>query len=216
MRLYIDSAELTKVIPLLESGVFYGVTTNPKVLQQALVGEADFPQLAHTLLKHGAREVYFQSWGEGLVLLERGRHLAKIDSRVVVKLPATQAGLQAAAQLTKEGVRTCITAVYSPYQALLANAVGAAYVAPYLGRMNDAGRDGVAAIDLMAQALRQASSPTQILAASIREMGDLESLAKVGVGCVTFGLAIAEQLFQEPLTLEATQAFEQAAKEVNP
>lgn len=217
MRLYLDSSDLERVLPLLQTGVFYGVTTNPLILQETQTQVAQFPSLAKAILSHGAKEIFFQTWGEtAKELLERGRELAQIDGRVVVKLPVTKEGLAAAAQLAEEGIKTCITAVYTPFQALLASAVNAAYVAPYLGRINDSGRDGYAIISKMTQSLHKIDSKTEILAASIRSSADLVTLAQDGVRCITFSTTIAERLFQEPMTLEATRAFEVAAKEVNP
>jgi transaldolase len=137
-----------------------------------------------------------------------------MSSKVVVKLPATREGLEAAARLSGEGVRTCVTAVYSPYQALLAAAAGAAFVAPYLGRMNDAGLDGHAMIAQMAEALRHTESATEILAASVRSPEDIPRLARHGVCHITLSPSVADMLFQEPLTLEATKAFEEAAQEL--
>ncbi|PZA08551.1 MULTISPECIES: transaldolase family protein [unclassified Meiothermus] len=216
MKLYLDSADLERLSPLLETGVFYGVTTNPLLLREAGLGKRQLSAFAEGVLERGAREVYFQSWGgETQPLLEQGRELARLDPRVVVKLPATREGLTVASRLAAEGVRTCVTAVYAPFQALLAAAAGAAYVAPYLGRINDSGRDGHAVIAQMAHALRQTGSSTEILAASIRSTADLVSLAQAGVRCATVSPSIAERLFQEPLTLEATRSFENAASEVN-
>ncbi|MBF6593092.1 MAG: transaldolase [Thermaceae bacterium] len=215
MRLYLDSADLSNLLPLLETGVFYGVTTNPLVLRESRVPLSSLGNFAKAVLAQGAKEVYFQTWGEKpQELLERGRKLAHLDERVVVKLPATREGLSAAAGLHKEGIKICITAVYTPFQVLLASAVGAAYVAPYLGRINDSGRDGYAIVSKMAQALAHTKSSTEILAASIRSSADLVTLAQDGIRCITFPTRIAERLFAEPMTLEATQAFEQAAQEV--
>lgn len=215
MRLYLDSADLKSVLPLLETGVFYGVTTNPLILREHQTPIKELQNFAKAVLGAGAKEVYFQSWGEdAAMLLERGRDLYAIDGRVIVKLPVTKAGLTAAAKLAEDGIKTCITAVYTPFQALLASSVHAAYVAPYLGRINDSGRDGYAIISKMAQSLHQIHSPTEILAASIRSSADLVTLAQDGVRCITFSTSIAERLFQEPMTLEATRAFEEAALEV--
>ncbi|MCL6526256.1 MAG: hypothetical protein K6T57_05160 [Thermaceae bacterium] len=217
MRLYLDSADRAALEPLLETGVFYGITTNPSVLRTAGVRPSGFVPFADWALGKGARELYFQAWGENTrALYEWGKTLAGISTRVVVKLPATREGLEAAQRLAAEGIRTCITAVYAPFQALLAAAVNAAYVAPYLGRMNDAGRDGLGAIQQMAAALKATGSATEILAASVRSSEDLTRLATHGVRCVTLAPAVAATLFQEPLTLKATQVFEAAAKELEP
>lgn len=214
MRLYLDSADVKALEPLLKTGVFYGITTNPSVLRAANVRPSGFAALADWALGRGAKELYFQAWGENpKALYEWGKILAGISTRVVVKLPATSEGLEAASKLGHEGIHTCITAVYAPFQALLAASVGAAYVAPYLGRMNDAGRDGHGLIAQMAAALRFSGSSTEVLAASVRKAEDVATLAANGVRCVTLSPAVAETLFQEPLTLEAARAFEEAAKE---
>lgn len=215
MRFYIDSAQKSAIEPLLKTGVFYGVTTNPLILHETNVRTGQLAEFADWVFGLEAREVYFQSWGgDPASLYQHAQQLARISTKVVVKLPATQEGLSAAAKLTKDGIRTCITAVYTPYQVLLAASVGAAYVAPYLGRMNDAGRDGHASIAQMAQALHSTGSATEILAASVRSPEDAARLAQAGVRCITLSPAVAQQLFQEPLTLGATQAFEAAAREV--
>ncbi len=215
MRLFLDSANITQLQPLLSTGVFYGVTTNPLILKESGLTAAELPAFTKAALQAGAREVYLQAWGsQAEDLYRRAQALAGIDGRVVVKLPATQEGLSAASRLAAEGVRTCITAVYTPFQALLAAAVGATFVAPYLGRINDSGRDGYAIIAKMAEALRRTSSATEILAASIRSTADLVTLAQEGVRCITFSTQIAERLFQEPMTLEATLVFEQSMQEV--
>ncbi|MER3553387.1 MAG: transaldolase [Meiothermus sp.] len=215
MRLYLDSADVKALEPLLQTGVFYGITTNPTVLRTARVRPREFVSFADWAFGKGAKELYFQAWGgTPESLYSRGKTLARISTKVVVKLPATQPGLEAASKLSAEGVRTCITAVYAPFQALLAASSGAAYVAPYLGRMNDAGRDGHGSIAQMARALGAVGSATEILAASVRRGEDVAILAENGVCCITLSPAVAGTLFQEPLTLEATQAFENAAKEL--
>jgi len=215
MRLFLDSANLAKLQPLLSTGVFYGVTTNPLILRESGLSAEELPSFAKAALQAGAREVYLQAWGSQTEDLYRcAQTLAGIDERVVVKLPATREGLSAASRLAQESVRTCITAVYTPFQVLLASAVGAAFVAPYLGRINDAGHDGYAIIAQMAEALRSIGSGTEILAASIRSTADLTTLAQLGVRALTFPINIAERLFQEPMTLEAARVFEQSMREV--
>jgi transaldolase len=215
MKLYVDSAYLSIVETLMKTGVFYGVTTNPVILKDSGVRLAQLSEFANRLIGLGVKEIFFQSWGQdGPAFHQHGMRLADISSKVVVKLPATREGLEAAVTLSGEGIRTCITAVYSPFQALLASSAGAAYVAPYLGRMNDAGRDGHAMIGQMADALRHTESPTEILAASVRTPEDVARLAQHGVRHITLSPAVAGMLFQEPLTLEAARVFEAAAQEL--
>jgi transaldolase len=215
MKLYIDSADRKVLESLMKIGVFHGVTTNPLILKAGGIRLAALAEFAGRVFAMGAHEIFFQSWGrDATALYWNGLGLADMSSKVVVKLPATREGLEAAARLSGEGVRTCVTALYSPYQALLAAAAGAAFAAPYLGRMNDAGRDGHAMIAQMAEALRHTESPTEILAASVRSPEDMAKLAQQGVCHITLSPAVAERLFQEPLTLEAAGAFEAAAREL--
>lgn len=215
MRLYIDSAEVSILGPLLKTGVFHGVTTNPLILKQAGIPMKQLSLLADRVFALGVKELFLQSWGEDVSSLQaHGQMLAGISDKVVVKFPATKKGLEAAARLALGGVRVCITAVYAPFQALLAASAGAEYVAPYLGRMNDAGRDGHKMIGQMSEALRSTGSPCEILAASVRTPEDVARLSEKGVRCITVSPSVAERFFQEPLTLEAARTFEAAAKEL--
>jgi len=216
MKLYIDSADLSHIEALMKSGVFHGVTTNPLILKAGGIRLAELADFADRVFSLGAREILFQRWGgDETEYYWNGLGLADMSSQVVVKLPATREGLAAAARLSGEGIRTCVTAVYSPYQALLAAAAFAAFAAPYLGRMNDAGRDGHAMIAQMAEALRHTESATEILAASVRSPEDIARLARQGVSHITLSPAVADMLFKESLTLEAAGAFDEAAQELS-
>lgn len=209
MKFFIDTADVHAIAPLIKTGVFYGVTTNPTILKTAGIKARSFHDFARNQIRCGAQEVFFQSWGENAdELTTCGRFLFNDEPQIVVKLPCTREGLGAASRLSQDGIKTCITAVYAAHQALLASAVGAAYVAPYLGRMNDAGRDGHALIAQMANALRQGHSQTKILAASIRTVEDVMTLAQNGVDCVTVNPTIANLLFEEALTQEAVVRFD--------
>jgi transaldolase len=215
MKFYIDSGRIADIASLMATGVFHGVTTNPLILRDAGVRPEHTAGFAAELFARGVGELFLQSWGDDVAALtENAQQLAAIDRRVVVKLPATGEGLAAAAGLTAAGVRICITAVYAPFQGLLAAAVGAAYAAPYLGRMTDAGRDGQGEIARMAAALQHTGSRTMILAASVRSPEDVAQLAGNGVSHVTLAPAVARMMFQEPLTLAAVSSFENAAREL--
>ena len=157
LRFLLDSADRAAWAEWLPLGCFHGVTTNPILLEAAGVACAlrRSGRLARQAFDLGAGEIHIQTWGRTRDLyVEHGRALAAIDPRVVVKVPTTVEGAAAAARLREEGVRLTMTAVYSAAQALVASALGAEYAAPYLGRMNDAGRDGFAEIAAMARAAR--------------------------------------------------------------
>ena len=171
LRLFLDSASSADWAEWLPTGMFVGVTTNPTLLERAGRGctAAACAELARDALRSPhVEEVMLQAWGESagrMVLV--GEQLAAEDrKRVVVKVPATREGLRAAATLVQVGVRVCLTAVYSPTQMLAAIGVGAEYAAPYVGRMADAGRDGVAAAGAMREAQRACGAATRVLEVS--------------------------------------------------
>lgn len=213
IRLYIDTASREEAEPVLASGLCYGLTTNPLLLHQSRIPPTEFGTLYEWATDAGAQEVFFQTWGVNVAdMVDRGRQLRNIGERVVVKVPATRDGVTATATLAAEECPTLLTAVYSAPQALLAGAVGATYIAPYLGRMGDAGRDGLSEVTAMQRALRGTGSTTQILAASVRSTNDMVHLASEGVRCFTISPGLVATLFADPLTQAATEAFEQAAR----
>ena len=146
-------------------------------------------------------------------MVERGLRLRELGDEVVVKLVASRAGSAACAKLAEQGVPTLLTAVYDPGQAIVAAAAGATYIAPYLGRLNDSGRDGLADVAAMQEVLRATGSTTEILLASIRDVASMVSLARIGVHCFTMGPAIAEQFFTDELTADAVAVFEDAVRD---
>jgi TalC/MipB family fructose-6-phosphate aldolase len=166
----------------------------------------------HWALAAGAREIFFQAWGEDpATLLERGLRLRELGDRVVVKLVASRAGATVGAELAGRGIPTLLTAVYAPGQAMLAAAAGATYIAPYLGRLNDAGRDGPAEVIAMHQVLTATGARTRVLAASIRDVPSMVELARHGIDCFTMAPAVADQFFADELTAAAVRTFEDAA-----
>ncbi len=215
LRFLIDSADRAVWARLMPLGVFCGVTTNPVLLQAAGV-PCDLPSIAALVaqaLDLGAGEVHAQTWGGSTqAYVEHGRALAAISPKVVVKIPVTAEGASAAAVLRREGARVTMTAVYTVAQALAASALGAEYAAPYLGRMNDAGRDGFGDIARMAEALRKHGSPTRLLVASLRGPADVARLAGEGLDTFTLGPKPAAGLFEDDLTRQAAEAFEAAAQ----
>ena len=126
--------------------MFHGVTTNPTLLERVACTVEACRQLAVTAGALGVEEIMFQAWGATTeAMVDQGLRLASIEpARVTVKVPVTAAGTAAAAELVQRGVRVCLTACYGREQALVAASVGAEYLAPYLGRMDDAGKDGMA------------------------------------------------------------------------
>ena len=211
LRLYLDSADTSLWKKYLSSGIFYGITVNPKLLRMAEVEcslEA-LTSLAETAFELGANELHLQVWGESSdAWLQVGRQLAAIDQRVMVKVPLTKDGVLCANQLIAEGTGVTLTAVHATYQILTAISLNAHYIAPYLGRMVDAGQDGLKEIIAMQQIIDTTGSSIRLLVASIRQIDDLVTLAKQGVSCFTLSPEIVDKLLTNDLSQRATDAFE--------
>ncbi len=214
LRLFVDTTDTAIWRRYLAGGLFYGVTTNPKLLYQAGIPNTvdNLAGLAATAFDLGAQEIHLQVWGgETKAMLDIGRQLAAVDPRVSVKVPITEAGLLCARRLIAEGAKVTLTAVHAATQMLPAIALGADYAAPYLGRMNDAGLDGLDEILAMQQMIERLKSSTRLLVASIRQLSDLTTLARQGVNTFTLLPSLVEELLNNPQTLEAAADFEEKA-----
>jgi transaldolase len=206
--LYIDAADRQLIEELWGSGVFAGVTTNPTILDRAGLGQRDVPDLYAWLTDLGVGTVYVQVVGRTRDEMLRSAEALRALGPLTVKVPATAAGFSAAGALVRDGAQVLLTAVYSPVQALMARDCGIQGVAPYVGRMTDAGRAGVESVVAMQQAI--GTEPTRILAASLRSADDITRLAAAGVPDFTLGAALAQSVLDDELTRAAVDEFEAA------
>ncbi|GAA4701781.1 fructose-6-phosphate aldolase [Pseudonocardia yuanmonensis] len=206
MRLYLDSADRDALGPLLETGLFGGVTTNPLILHRAGIRQHEGPALVDWLVDQGCGHVFVQTTADDAAgTVQEGLELRGLSDRVVVKIPATVAGLTAARRLADDGVPVLVTAIYHARQALLANAAGARWIAPYLGRMGAARRNGREQVLTMQTLLR--GTATRVLVAGIKDVQQVVDLAALDVDAFTLGTDLAEQLLQESLTEDAVAEF---------
>lgn len=224
IRLFLDTADTTQWQNWLPTGLFYGVTTNPLLLEKAQVtcSVEQLKELAKQAFNLGAKEVQLQTWGTSIdALVKTGELLAAISDcsesigkadRIVVKVPTTKIGTEAASGLIAQGIRITLTGVYAVHQVLIAAALGADYAAPYLGRINDLGRNGRDDLVAMQREIAGVGSATRILVASIRSVDDIAFLATQGLDTFTFSPAIAEAFFDVSATNQAATDFEQAAR----
>jgi transaldolase len=218
LRLFLDSADPADWRRFLPLGFFHGVTTNPLLLERA--GQpctvANLRTLAGAAQDLGAREIQMQTWGGNPgQMAETGEKLAELaesDLRVVVKIPATAEGFQVARTLRANGRTVTLTAVYTPGQVMAAASLGAAYAAPYLGRLDDAGQDGAAVVLNMHDILTRTGSRTRLLTASLRTVEQIVDLAAKGLDTFTFGPGVADQLLVSDLTSAAAIDFQRAAE----
>lgn len=213
-RLFLDTADTSEWKELLPTGIFYGVTCNPTLLERAKepCTVDNLHRLAIMALGY-TDEFMCQAWGSSAQeLYDCGMVLSKPDrDRIVVKVPVTITGVEAAALLIRSNCRVCLTACYNHKQAMMAASVGAEYIAPYLGRMTDSGKDGAGECWKMQEVVEGLQADTRILVASIRDCQTMVDLAAKGMETFTFSPAVARELFQEQMTDDAAAEFEAAA-----
>ncbi|MGM1018918.1 MAG: transaldolase family protein [Actinomycetota bacterium] len=208
-RLYVDSADGEQVSRLLGLGVLQGVTTNPTILERGGRAASDIPDLYSRWVEEGAQEVFFQTWGgDADAFLRNAEGIRALGDRVAVKVPATADGFRAASALVRDGATVLVTAVYSVAQALACASIGVTYIAPYLGRLRDAGMDGDTLIPEM-QAVC-AGSGTNVLAASLRSAEDLVSLRLAGVPFFTAAPAVIDDVLFHSVSDSSAAEFDAA------
>lgn len=208
---FIDSADRDSVVPLLKTGLFAGVTTNPAILDKAGLGTADVPDVIGWATDAGAERVFAQVWGEtASEMTDRGEAWRELSDRLVVKVPYSKAGIEAARVLSRGG-EVLVTAVHDASQVLPIAISGATFVAPFVARMDAAGRDGVAETLELQRALTVTAAPLQVLAGSVRTPEQIFALVGGGVQNITFGPGVWELFFDDEATLAAVANFEQLA-----
>lgn len=209
MKFYADSAALEPVTGLLRDGLIAGVTTNPTILVR---DEAPpVPELYRAFATAGATEIFFQTTGgTPKQMLDRAHDIAALGPGVIVKVPATPAGFRVAAELRRDGTPVLMTAVYSVAQAVASASVGARYIAPYFGRLTDAGQDASTIMARMVSALR--GTGTDLLVASVRTPEVIAELAERGVRHITANPTVLEAAFQDPVSDTAAAEFEAVAR----
>ncbi len=212
LRLFLDSADPQAWSQWLPSGLFHGITTNPTLLKQA--GQSchldHLRQLSQRAMELGCRELHLQAWGgDAASYLACGRQLAALaPGQIAVKLPVTREGAAAARSLIAEDVPVTFTACYEVPQVLIAAALGAAYIAPYLGRIGDQGRDGHTELVSMQRSLSGLGSSVRLLVASLRQPAELGRLAAAGLDTFTISPAIAAAVFANEATAADALSFE--------
>lgn len=213
-HLYLDSADLAELKACLPHPAVYGVTTNPTLLKRAGIVPSALPALFEAILDLGVERVQAQVFSAGAdhIMRDAEALLRLVDPRkMVVKIPATREGFRAGAKLIADGVQITFTAVYALEQAMFAAELGAAYAAPYLGRLTDSGIDGLALIGKMQTLIERGkvehNDGTRLLVASIRSLEDFRALLDRGVGAATLPPKLLGELMDNSATLEAERVF---------
>ncbi|MGE5576756.1 MAG: fructose-6-phosphate aldolase [Syntrophothermus sp.] len=198
MEIFIDTANLDEIRKVAELGVVSGVTTNPSLIAKE---GRDFRQTVLEICEiiDGpiSAEVVSPD-ADGMV--KEAEELAGWSPNIVIKVPITMEGLKAVKRLSEKGIKTNVTLIFSPNQALLAARAGATYVSPFVGRLDDASHDGMQLVQDIAEIYAIYGIETQIIAASIRHPLHVIEAAKAGADIATIPYKVIEQMVKHPLT----------------
>jgi len=205
MKLFIDTGNLDDIKRLVPLGIIDGVTTNPSLLAKA-GGES------RKLLKEICQIVKGPVSGEVVAtdfdgMMREGHELAKIDEHIVVKVPFGQTGVRACRALSDEGIRVNVTLVFSPAQALLAAKVGAYFVSPFVGRLDDISMDGMGIVRDIVEIYENYEFTTEVLVASTRHPMHIVEAARMGADICTCPAEVIDKLFNHPLTNIGLEKF---------
>jgi len=198
LQFFLDTANITELKKAAALGIMAGVTTNPSLIARE---GRDFKEVIREICQITSGAVSAEVIAldaEGMI--NEGRELAGIASNVVIKIPMTWEGLKAVNVLSAEHIQVNVTLVFSANQALMAARAGAAYVSPFVGRLDDIGYDGIALVDQIVELFKLHCIDTKIIAASIRHPLHVTQAAQVGAHIATVPLKVLEQMVKHPLT----------------
>ena len=205
MKFFIDSAEINEIKAAHELGLVDGVTTNPSLVAKS---GRDFKEVITEIsgLIDGpisAEVIALDAPG----MLAEGRELAKIHDNIVIKVPMTGEGLKATKQFAAEGIRTNVTLIFSSLQALLAAKAGAAYVSPFVGRLDDIGHEGMEGVEQIRTIFDNYGYATEIIVASVRNPLHVLNAGLIGADICTIPYGVITQLAKHPLTDVGIEKF---------
>ena len=205
MKFFIDTADVNEIREAHELGLVDGVTTNPSLIAKSgrkfedvikeIVEIVDGPISAEVVsLDHDG-------------MIREAEALARIHKNIVIKLPMTPEGLKACSTLTKEGIKTNVTLIFTPMQALLAAKAGATYVSPFVGRLDDISQDGMGIIDDIKTIFDNYGYTAEIIVASVRNPIHVLNAALIGADIATIPYSVMLQLAKHPLTDAGIERF---------
>ncbi|HEX8465871.1 MAG TPA: fructose-6-phosphate aldolase [Abditibacterium sp.] len=206
MKFFLDTADIKEIREAQETGLLDGVTTNPSHVAKS---GRNFIELVKEICEIVPGPVSAEVTAEGKDdMLRQGRFLADLASNIVVKVPLTQEGLKAVKVFTEEGIKTNVTLCFSPVQALLAAKVGATYISPFVGRLDDIAIEGLDGIRKIREIYDNYGFGTQILTASTRSALHIQDAAIAGSDVATMPMALFKKLVNNPLTDIGLKMFE--------
>lgn len=209
MKFFIDTANVEDIRSANDLGVICGVTTNPSLIAKE---GRDFTEVIKEITAivngpiSGEVKATTTDWQD---MIAEAREIAKIHPNMVVKIPMTEDGLKAVNVLKKEGIKTNVTLIFSPTQALLAARAGATYVSPFLGRLDDIASNGLLLIEEIVEIFANNDIDTKIIAASVRNPIHVVECAKLGCDIATVPYSVIKQMIKHPLTDIGIEKFKQ-------
>ena len=209
MKFFIDTANLDEIREAHALGIVDGVTTNPSLIaKEGITNREAFEKHIKVIceLVQGPVSAEVVSTTSAEMVVE-ARGLAQMDPYVVIKIPMTTDGLKAVKELSEEGIKTNVTLVFSPLQALLAAKAGATYVSPFVGRLDDIVQDGMQLVEEIVDIYSNYLFETEIIVASIRNPLHVLTAAKLGADIATIPFKVIDQLAQHPLTDAGLEKF---------
>lgn len=198
MKLFLDTGNIQEIERLVPLGIVDGVTTNPSLLAKEKGDPRDIYRRICALVKGPVSAEVLATEADAMV--REGRDLSAIDPHIVVKVPFGKEGLKACRALAAEGIRVNVTLIFSPSQALLSAKVGAAYVSPFIGRLDDISADGMDVIEQIVAIFDNYDFATEVIVASVRHPMHVVEAAKLGADVCTCPAAVVEAMFRHPLT----------------
>src|SRR6187431_3500416 len=198
MKLFADTGNLKELEALASLGILDGVTTNPSLMAKESGDPRQILKQICALVQGPVSAEVVATDAAGMI--REGRDLAAIDEHIVVKVPFTKDGVKACKALSSEGKRVNVTLVFSPTQALLAAKVGASYVSPFVGRLDDIATSGMGLIQEIVDIFENYQFTTEILVASVRHSIHIVEAARMGADICTCPAAVIDGMFRHPLT----------------
>jgi transaldolase len=205
MKIFIDTGNLKEIEKLVPLGIIDGITTNPSLLAKEPGDYKDNLKKICQIVKGPTSAEVVEL--EADAMIRQGRDLAKIDPWIVVKVPLTRDGIKACKALSSEGIKVNVTLCFSPSQALLAAKVGATYISPFVGRLDDISMPGMEMVRDIVDIYRNYDFKTEVLVASTRSPMHIIEAAKMGADICTCPPAVIDSLFNHPLTDNGLKKF---------
>jgi len=205
VRIFIDTGSVAEVEEIAQWGVLAGATTNPSLLAKEDGDPGEIVKRICELVGGPVSAEVISDDAKGMI--EEGRALRELHEHVTVKVPFSEAGLEAAHALASDGIPVNMTLVFSPSQALLAASAGATYVSCFMGRLDDISIDSVAVVGEIVEAFRAGGVTSQIIAASIRHPEHVVAAAKLGCEIATVPAKVLRQMLNHPLTTAGAAKF---------